>query len=304
MKDLKLSIGIPTFNRAECLRQCLNSIVCQFTNPLISERVEIVISDNNSSDNTALVVAEFQQKFSNIVYKKNVENFGVDRNILQVVEMSGGQYMWLLGDDDALFPGTLEYILKTFEQHPADYYIANCWGYDKSLTKKALNKPNLFITEDKIYNRLGDYIKIMPHNRDLVGLFCGLSVQIFSRTPWMEMQGKEQYIGTNAVHMYTLLTVMKDRKFALLARPSVMVRSDNIRWESFSGLDSLQKRADQTKDALVWALKKYQIKYSPFQLKLSFFWGVLKDKLRMILRTKILRSQKSRDILKKILGKL
>ena len=242
MDNPLLSICIPTYNRADCLKQCLNSIVSQFSNPEIYSQVEIVISDNNSADNTELVVKQFQSMYHGIFYKKNIDNLGVDRNILQVVEMSSGKFVWLLGDDDALFPGILLYIIKVLQNEKADYFITNCWGYNNSLTEKAVNKPNFIFSEDQNYNSLYNFVITTKPGKGLVGLFCGLSMQLFLKDTWSAYVNKEQFIGTSAIHLHILMSVMKNRKFSLLAKPCVMVRASNIRWDVFEGLGTFKKR--------------------------------------------------------------
>ena len=53
-KDSLLSIGIPTFNRAETLKQAVESLLAQdYPN------IELVISDNASTDDTERVCREF-----------------------------------------------------------------------------------------------------------------------------------------------------------------------------------------------------------------------------------------------------
>lgn len=299
-----LSIGIPTYNRAACLRQCLESIVCQFGNAKVAEKVEIVISDNNSSDNTSEVVREFQAKYPNITYRKNSDNLGVDRNIVQVVEMSQGKYVWLLGDDDALFDDSLFYLISLLEQDAADYYILNCWGYNNSLTSKALNHPNISLTRNRHFTSLKEYVSAANFNRDLVGMFCGLSMQLFLREPWKSYSETGDYIGTNAIHLHILMSVMKERRFCIVAKPCVKVRADNIRWDVFQGLNTLQKRAELTQKTLLWILNEYGLSYSLIKLKSSFIWDLFLDWLRVVLRKYILKNQKSRDFLKKFLGKL
>ncbi len=304
MPNPTLSICIPTFNRAACLRQCLESIASQFTDAEISSKVEVVISDNHSEDATAEVAAEFKAKYPNIAYKKNSANLGLDKNILQAVEMSRGQYVWFLGDDDAMFSDSLLYVLNLLQRPAAEYFIVNCWGYNKSLTQKALNRPNLDLSEDQCYGQLSDYIKSAKHDKNLVGLFCGLSMQIFSRDKWMSCRNKEQYIGTSAAHMFILLLAMKQEKFCILAKPCVKVRADNIRWDVFEGLGSIDKRAKLTQTGLLWILKEYNIPYSKVKFKIALFWDIFTNTLRAFMRKYVLKSQKSRDFLKKILGKL
>src|SRR3989304_4568740 len=97
-----LSICIPTYNRAHYLKECLGSIVAQFGDPEICSSVEVVVTDNASPDKTREVVEEYQKKFKNIRYSRNNENLGVDRNVINVVEMASGVFGWYMGDDDVV----------------------------------------------------------------------------------------------------------------------------------------------------------------------------------------------------------
>ena len=63
-KQPLLSICIPTYNRAEYLVGALENII---SDPAFDERVEIVISDNASTDDTENVVGYFIKLYSNIL---------------------------------------------------------------------------------------------------------------------------------------------------------------------------------------------------------------------------------------------
>ena len=58
-----VSVYIPTHNRAEMLERAVLS-VCKQT----YHSIEIIISDDGSSDNTAEIVNRLKQKFENIYY--------------------------------------------------------------------------------------------------------------------------------------------------------------------------------------------------------------------------------------------
>ncbi len=113
----KLSICIPTYNRAEYLAETLQSIIMQAT-----DEIEIVISDNASSDDTAAIVAKFRENFPSITYFKHLENVGADRNYLQVVELAKGDYCWLFGSDDVMKEHAITRILNEIKSG-ADVYL-------------------------------------------------------------------------------------------------------------------------------------------------------------------------------------
>lgn len=257
-----LSICIPTFNRENYLAECLESIVVQFTDPTIQKRIEIVISDNGSSDNTHVVVERFQKQFENIIYIRNKENIGFDRNLLQVVEKSSGMYCLTLGDDDALFSGSLTALLKKVETNESPYYMLNPWGYDKTLLHPAGPRPNFDIKNDKYFSSLLDFVKSIKNYRDVVGYFGSMSTQFFLRSTWMHFDKKANFIGTNTVHLFILLSAFKDQKFVLLAEPMIKTRNNNLRWHTYPGLETSLKRLHSTLKTLLWISNLYHLNIS------------------------------------------
>ena len=110
MKKL-LTICLPTYNRANVLSESLEHIVSQITDEN-KTKVEILVSDNCSTDNTPEVVKSFIERGIPIVYNRNSENLGSDGNFLYCINNASGKYIWLLGDDDYLVEGTLDYLLS------------------------------------------------------------------------------------------------------------------------------------------------------------------------------------------------
>ncbi|MBI5639196.1 MAG: glycosyltransferase family 2 protein, partial [Nitrospirae bacterium] len=83
MNKFLVSICIPTFNRAELLDECLSSIVCQFKDGEIKRQVEVIISDNCSTDDTGKVAKKYCNLFDNIKYFGNLENIGMVGNMVK-----------------------------------------------------------------------------------------------------------------------------------------------------------------------------------------------------------------------------
>lgn len=91
-----VSIGIPTYNRANSYLRCsLRSAVSQ-----TYKNIEIIVSDNCSTDNTESVVKEFDDP--RIRYYRQKENIGPVNNRNFCLEQSQGQYCLLLLDDDEI----------------------------------------------------------------------------------------------------------------------------------------------------------------------------------------------------------
>ncbi len=119
-----LSICIPTYNRANYLEQCLESIVSQ---ECFDARVEVVISDNCSADDTRKIGMRYQEKYANIHYFRNEENL-IDMNFPLVFQRANGYLRKLTNDTVVYKPGAVQYMLKAAEENkekkPQIYFLA------------------------------------------------------------------------------------------------------------------------------------------------------------------------------------
>ncbi len=288
MKPPLLSICIPTYNRARYLPECLESIVTQFKDEEMFHKVEVVIADNASTDNTSEVVERYQKKYPNIHYFRNEKNLGFDRSFTKLIEKSSGIYCFSLGDDDALFDGAIATILKKIEKQDIPFFGLNCWGYDAELKNPVLPYPNLQIKEDLSYHKLSDYVKSIKKYTHLIGIFVGLSTQLFLREPWVKFQHKEDYFDTLAVHMYVNMNIFKNSPFMLIAEPVIKTRSSNIRWDVFEGLETVHGRIVETIKGAQWMKKQFQLPVSNTTLLLYFYtreyWFTFKEILKRALK--------------------
>ena len=121
-----VSIGIPTYNRPQRLRQTLASIICQTYSNL-----EIIVSDNCSSDDeTQRVVQEFMKTDPRIQYFRQNENIGVFYNFKFVFEVSKGDYFTWVADDDARSNDYIENCLDVFseKEESSDLLLVNSYS--------------------------------------------------------------------------------------------------------------------------------------------------------------------------------
>ena len=96
-----LTIAIPTYSRAACLKELLSVLADQLKD---EPRVELIISDNASPDETPSVVQDFVARGLRVRYLRNEQNIGADANFLQCFEQAHGKYVWLFSDDDLIAP--------------------------------------------------------------------------------------------------------------------------------------------------------------------------------------------------------
>lgn len=112
---MRVSICIPTYNRAPELPRLLDSIAAQIGHGLT---IEVAISDNASVDDTAEIVSRYQAAGMPIVYQRLKENRGFDYNLVNATAIASGEYCWLFGSDDIVEPGAFAALEETLRRHP------------------------------------------------------------------------------------------------------------------------------------------------------------------------------------------
>lgn len=119
-----LSICIPNYNRGKYLNNCLNSIL--IAKSFSSLKFEVCISDNGSKDNISSIIKFYKEKGLIITYKRNNKNLGFGVNFYKVLKMAKGEFVWLIGNDDLLFPYTLKKLEGLFRKNKnVDFYFIN-----------------------------------------------------------------------------------------------------------------------------------------------------------------------------------
>lgn len=111
-----VSICIPTYNRAEYLRQSLELYVQE--PEVLDGRVEIVIGDNCSTDDTERMCREYAARYEHIHYYRNPENIR-DRNFPTVMSRGSGELHRLINDTHQIFPGRLHELCVAVEKYRA-----------------------------------------------------------------------------------------------------------------------------------------------------------------------------------------
>lgn len=110
-----LSIAIPTYNRGDLLQVCLQTITSQCSEH--AEEIEILISNNASTDHTQEVVESYVDCGYPIKYYSNNTNLGPDYNIKRCFELASGKYVWIFSDDDLILPNAINRLLPLLRNH-------------------------------------------------------------------------------------------------------------------------------------------------------------------------------------------
>jgi len=221
MTDKLLSICIPTYNRSECLRECLDSVLISIGG---HERdIEIVISDNASPDNTRDIVRAFQETHPWIRYHRNEQNIGGARNFRQVATLAQGENIWIFSDDDKMEANA---VVRVLDNIRAGYglTICNYSTWDKQFTVQ-LKKRGLFGDQDQSFEDMNELMKRF-------GLHLGyISSVVVKKALFLKLPNTEYepFIEYGFPHVYSIYAGMahEECRAMFIAAPIVRNRSGN-----------------------------------------------------------------------------
>ena len=109
----RVSVGMPVYNGERHLREALESILHQtYTD------IELVISDNASTDRTGEICGEFAAKDSRVRYSRNPVNIGIPGNYNIVFRRSRGVYFKWASSNDFCDPRLVESCVHVLDERP------------------------------------------------------------------------------------------------------------------------------------------------------------------------------------------
>lgn len=132
----RLTILIPTYNRARFLERALDNLLPQTAQfPF----VELVVSDNRSTDETACILERFAGEPRLRIIRPAFHLASAEENLEFAIHYCSGEFFWAIGDDDRVEPTGVRQVLDLLEAEPADFYLMNSAIHYESRDKVKLN---------------------------------------------------------------------------------------------------------------------------------------------------------------------
>ena len=142
---------IVTYNSAECIHSCL----VRLTNELEGIDGEIIVFDNNSSDNTVEQVKAFEPLCKIVESDKNL-GFAAANNI--AVENAHGKYILFANPDTILDEGSVSRLVSALKKQPdAGAVVGRMRNPDGSFQptcRKVPNSRNIFLSRGSVLSRM------------------------------------------------------------------------------------------------------------------------------------------------------
>jgi glycosyltransferase involved in cell wall biosynthesis len=193
-----LTIAIPTYNRAESLRATLLSFAEQ-TERLELTDIELIVSDNCSTDTTPEVVAGISAAHPSVRvrYFRNASNLGFDGNVSALFNRAEGRYVWTFSDDDQPAPNALAHVVGLLRQRDIRFAFIN---YQVCIEGRLLPS-RLGLAPDR-WLPAPDLLKNIQFSNSLI------SACLFERQAWLEADPL-RYVGSLWIHFFVAREILQ-----------------------------------------------------------------------------------------------
>jgi glycosyltransferase involved in cell wall biosynthesis len=209
-----VSIVIPTFNRANYLRQCIESALAQ-TYPC-----EIIVCDHGSSDNTPTIALSYG---SAITYVRREKDSGVHFCWLDGVLHAGSDFIHLNYDDDWTEPLFIEKCMELFSDDVGFVYSNARIFYEKDnkysdAKYTHFDKTGIYPSSQMVKYVMSQLISpsaiILRKQIILDNLFCG-------KLPF----AKQDYKGVGPDLLFSLMSTVGYRKIGFVNECLAVLRA-------------------------------------------------------------------------------
>ena len=210
-----LTIAVPTYNRVCSLERALQRILAYAQD----YPVEILVSDNASTDGTETFMSDFVQQHPQVRYYRKPVNTGFGGNFINCVNLARGKYLLIHSDDDILLSGGLEALLLALKQEPVFVYLN--W---MEIAKVQQNSPAVSCTEK-------DLLTFTNKNAFLDHVGMGLtfiSTLVFCMEYVRELEDKEALVTNDLAQVYIVFRTMRHKgKYIVVRKPCIAAYPSN-----------------------------------------------------------------------------
>lgn len=209
-----ITIAIPTYNGSETLPRLLDSIIDSG-----ETKIEIVVSDNASTDNTKNIVERYMCDYDYINYFRNEQNVGYDNNVDLAVRNSTSEYVWIIGDDDYIEKDAITKVINILEENNDLAFIyVNFSIFNQRKQKYVIDKYSN-IDNDMYFHSGNEFFSNVHLDSNFV------STNIFKRKLWIN-HDFSSYYASGWIHIAALLHILGNNSAFCISMPYVVNAGD------------------------------------------------------------------------------
>jgi glycosyltransferase involved in cell wall biosynthesis len=165
-----VSIGLPVRNAGSTVSGVVKSVLAQD-----HENIELVISDNASTDDTEDVCRELARLDSRISYHRQRANIGLLNNFRYVIGAANGSFFRWIGDNDRLHPTFASRCLSVFADDPRAILVTTGISYTESdgTTRNTPYAGTAMGSDDPV-ERLAEMLRLLNMHYSLIDPIYGM----------------------------------------------------------------------------------------------------------------------------------
>jgi len=159
-----ISVCIPTYNGAEYLQACLQSVLSQ-----TYKEIEILVIDDGSTDNTREILEDYAANHRCIRVIQNETNFGLVGNWNRCIELASGEWIKFLFQDDLLEANCLEKMAAAIEDGDLFVACSRRFEFEKQTTPEI---KNFYLESKRLIDEL--YVKAKLTGKEFADIAVNL----------------------------------------------------------------------------------------------------------------------------------
>lgn len=206
-----ISVIIPIYNGEKFIAKTVEAVLAQDY-----QNFEIVLSDDNSTDNSRDEIQKLAQKDERIIVRYNKVNKGLMKNDNESAKLARGEYLLFLGQDDIIQQGHLSKMISCFDSNTVAVFC------DYSLINESdivFDEGDHCVHRDLLYK---DFIIRNPVPS------CGLIVKAKAFLEVGGFQESEKYKNFGEYDLWVRLQMRGKFKFCHIVRAYYRRHSSNI----------------------------------------------------------------------------
>ena len=235
-----LSVSVAAYNLESMIRQCLDS----FLDKDVLDRVEVLVTDDGSTDHTREIVAEYETKYPGSFKLIAQKNAGPGSTVNSGIAHATGKYFRMVDGDDWVNTSEMPAFLDYLESHDTDMVCTSYCCVDHETGKKKLEMLQRPVMDKELtFNQSVEDLSLAMHN-------------VTYKTSILKDNGIKLDNGFYTDLEYLLFPTPYIRTVVFLSQTIYMYRV-SLSTQSMN-IHSLQKHVTMHRDVLNHLLTKYE----------------------------------------------
>jgi glycosyltransferase involved in cell wall biosynthesis len=249
-----ISVCIPSYNYAHFIRTTIDSALAQ-----TYADFEIVVSDNASTDDTRAILDTYAGE-SRLRVIHQPENIGIVRNVNCLLREARGEYVVVVGADDAMLPNFLSTCIARMcdSADPVDIVYGGAVICNEALQPVSIQ--HLPPQIDRPYSRRNEFAALLHM------VYILFTATLYRKSTFVELGYLNESRKIAFDWEFLLSAALADKRFACIPEPVVMVRYHENQASSsgnyfFSGdafVECLDIFEEMVNDHTAWRIRGYE----------------------------------------------